>query len=209
MEELMSDQNKSYKKPLITAGIILLMIALIFRFITGTYNKMITCQEDIKSAWSQVENQYQRRMDLIPNLVNTVKAYASHEQSLFTDIAEARGRLGGIVNIDSSITDNPEKMAEFSKAQNELGMSLQRLLALTENYPVLKANENFMSLQDELAGTENRIAAERLRYNDAVKKYNTLVRTFPSSIVASLNNFTAKAYFESSAGAEKAPEVKF
>lgn len=206
----MTDKNKnSLKKFCITAGIILAAIGIIYNFFAGNYNKMVSLDEEVSSAWSQVENQYQRRLDLIPNLVNTVKGYASHEESLFTQIAEARSKAGGTVNIDSSITDDPDKFAEYQKIQGELSSSLQRLLAVTESYPELKANENFLALQDELAGTENRISVERKRYNDAAKSYNTLIRKFPANIVANMNGFEKKPYFEADSQAKTAPAVEF
>lgn len=206
----MTDKNKnSLKKFCITAGIILAAIGIIYNFFAGNYNKMVSLDEEVSSAWSQVENQYQRRLDLIPNLVNTVKGYASHEESLFTQIAETRSKAGGTVNIDSSITDDPDKFAEYQKIQGELSSSLQRLLAVTESYPELKANENFLALQDELAGTENRISVERKRYNDAAKSYNTLIRKFPANIVANMNGFEKKPYFEADSQAKTAPAVEF
>lgn len=206
----MTDKNKnSLKKFCITAGIILAAIGIIYNFFAGNYNKMVSLDEEVSSAWSQVENQYQRRLDLIPNLVNTVKGYASHEESLFTQIAEARSKAGGTVSIDSSITDDPDKFAEYQKIQGELSSSLQRLLAVTENYPELKSNENFLALQDELAGTENRISVERKRYNDAAKTYNTLIRRFPANIVANMNGFEKKPYFEADSQAKTAPAVEF
>lgn len=206
----MTDKNKnSLKKFCITAGIILAAIGIIYNFFAGNYNKMVSLDEEVSSAWSQVENQYQRRLDLIPNLVNTVKGYVSHEESLFTQIAEARSKAGGTVSIDSSITDDPDKFAEYQKIQGELSSSLQRLLAVIENYPELKSNENFLALQDELAGTENRISVERKRYNDAAKSYNTLIRRFPANIVANMNGFEKKPYFEADSQAKTAPAVEF
>ncbi len=205
--------NESAKKSLtrvcVTAGIILVVIFALYSFFAGNYNKMVTLEENVSSAWSQVENQYQRRLDLIPNLVSTVKGYASHEEEVFTQVTQARSRAGGVVNIDSSITDNPEKMAEFQKVQGELSSSLQRLLAVTENYPELKANENFLALQDELSGTENRISTERRRFNEAAKTYNTFIRKFPANIIANMNGFEKKAYFEADSSAAKAPSVHF
>lgn len=201
------------KNPLIkicvTIGIILVVIALGYNFFAGNYNKMVSLDEEVSAAWSQVENQYQRRYDLIPNLVATVKGYASHEEQVFTEIAEARSKAGGIVNVDSSVIDDEKKLAEYQKIQGELGSSLQRLLAVSENYPELKANENFLALQDELSGTENRISVERKRYNDAARAYNTFIRKFPASIVANMNGFTKKAYFEADSEAKSAPKVEF
>ncbi len=201
--------KKSLTKVCVTVGIILVVIFALYSFFAGNYNKMVTLEENVSSAWSQVENQYQRRLDLIPNLVSTVKGYAGHEEEVFTQVTQARSRAGGIVNIDSSITDNPEKMSEFQKVQGELSSSLQRLLAVTENYPELKANENFLALQDELSGTENRISTERRRFNEAAKTYNTFIRKFPANIIANMNGFEKKAYFEADSSAAKAPSVQF
>ncbi len=201
------------KNGLVKAGIIVAVVLVvavgIYRLTAGNYNKMVELDENVSSAWSQVENQYQRRLDLIPNLVSTVKGYAKQESDVFTKVAEARSKAGGLVNIDSSITDDSEKLAEFQKVQGELSSSLQRLLAVSENYPELKSNENFLALQDELAGTENRISVERKRFNEAAQKYNSFIRRFPQNIIASMNGFEKKAYFEAEAGASKAPSVQF
>ena len=201
------------KNGLLKAGIIVAVVLVvaggIYRLTAGNYNKMVELDENVSSAWSQVENQYQRRLNLIPNLVSTVKGYAKQESDVFTKVAEARSKAGGLVNIDSSITDDSEKLAEFQKVQGELSSSLQRLLAVSENYPELKSNENFLALQDELAGTENRISVERKRFNEAAQKYNSFIRRFPQNIIASMNGFEKKAYFEAEAGASKAPSVQF
>lgn len=206
----MAEKSKNpLVKICVAIGIVLVVVALVYNFFAGNYNKMVSLDEEVSSAWSQVENQYQRRYDLIPNLVATVKGYASHEEQVFTEIADARSRAGGIVNIDSSVTDDAEKLAEYQKIQSELGASLQRLLAVSENYPELKANENFLSLQDELSGTENRISVERKRYNDAARTYNTFIRKFPANIVANMNGFQKKSYFEADTAAKSAPKVEF
>jgi len=196
------------KKTLTIIGLVCLAIVIIYSSTVGTYNKIISLEEDVKSAWSQVENQYQRRNDLIPNLVNTVKGYAGHEEDVLTKITQARSMVGSITNTGSDITGDTKKMNDFATAQTQLTSSLQRLLVVAENYPELKANTNFLSLQDELAGTENRISVERKRYNETVKTFNSTIRKFPASIVANFNNFEPKAYFESNAPAQ-APEVKF
>lgn len=190
-------------------AVVAVVIIAAFSFFGGNYNKIVALDEAVSSAWGQVDNQYQRRFDLIPNLVSTVKGYASHESEVFAQIAEARSRAGGVVNVDSSIVDNPEKLAEYQKVQNQLGSSLQRLLAITENYPTLQANQNFLALQDELEGTENRISVERKRFNEAVQEYNSFIRKFPVNIVANMNGFEKKAYFASEAGASSAPKVEF
>ena len=202
-------QKKSFTKIGIIIGVILFIVFFVYNLFAGNYNKMVSYDESISSAWSQVENQYQRRLDLIPNLISTVKGYAAHEKQIFEDIAEARSKVGGIVNIDSSVLEDEEKFAEYQKVQNQLSSSLQRLLAVTENYPDLKANQNFLALQDELAGTENRISTERKRYNDIVKSYNTFIRKFPQNLIANMNGFEKKPYFEADSSASKAPVVQF
>ena len=197
--------NKKY----FTIGIIVAAVVLLCGITYSSYNKLVLLDEETSSAWSQVENQYQRRYDLIPNLVNTVKGYAKHEESVLRELTEARSKAGGVISVDSSILDDPEKMAEFQKVQNELGASLQRLLAVTENYPELKANQNFLALQDELEGTENRISVERKRFNDSVKAYNSTMRRFPMNLLAGMFGFEKKNYFAAEAAAAKAPEVQF
>ena len=203
----MSDTSKSFKKPLLWVAGICILTAAAYHITAGNYNKMIQLSEEIAGAQAQVENQYQRRMDLIPNLVNTVKAAALHEEEIFEQIARAAS-LAGSVRLDGA-SDSPEKLAEYEAAQKELGTSLNRLLAVCVNYPALKANENFLSLQDELAGTENRIAQERRVYNETVKEYNTLIKRFPSKIVADFNSFTEKPYLKAAENASSAPEIKF
>jgi len=173
------------------------------------YNRLVSLEEGVAAAWAQVENVYQRRMDLIPNLVETVKAYAAHEQDTFAAVTEARSRAGGVMNIDEDLLNNPEAFARFRQTQDSLGSALQRLLVVTENYPELKANQNFLALQDQLEGTENRIAVERMRFNEAVRSYNTVIRRFPQMIIARITGFEAKPYFESASGAEVAPKVEF
>ena len=197
--------NKKY----FTISIIAAAVVLLCGITYSSYKKLVLLDEETSSAWSQVENQYQRRYDLIPNLVNTVKGYAKHEESVLRELTEARSKAGGVISVDSSILDNPEKMAEFQKVQNELGASLQRLLAVTENYPELKANQNFLALQDELEGTENRISVERKRFNDSVKAYNSTMRRFPMNLLAGMFGFEKKNYFAAEAAAAKAPEVQF
>lgn len=191
----------------IIIGIILLVVIIIYSSFKGTYNKIVTTNEGVGAAWSQVENQYQRRADLIPNLVNTVKGYAEHESATLEGVVEARAKATQ-VTIDVDNLDEAS-IAKYQQAQGELSSALGRLMAISESYPDLKANENFMQLQAQLEGTENRIATERKRFNDAVKEYNTYIRTFPRNLIATMFNFTAKGYFEAEQGAEKAPEVKF
>jgi len=192
-------------------GLILLVALILFSFLQKScgYNRLVSLEEEVSAAWAQVENVYQRRMDLIPNLVETVKAYAAHEQDTFAAVTDARSRAGGVMNIDEDLLNNPEAFARFQQTQDSLGSALQRLLVVTENYPDLKANQNFLALQDQLEGTENRIAVERMRFNEAVLSYNTLIRRFPQMIIARITGFEAKPYFKSASGAEIAPKVEF
>ena len=192
--------------------IILVIVVAIFgvvKFFAGTYNTMVSMEEGVLSQWAQVENQYQRRLDLVPNLVATVKGFASHESEVFTQVAEARSQAGGVMQLSSDVLDDPEALAKFQQAQNSLGGALQRLLSVTENYPQLQANQNFMALQDELEGTENRIATERMRFNETVQEYNKYIRKFPNNIIANMNGFDKKAYFTSTDEAKTAPKVEF
>jgi LemA protein len=171
------------------------------------YNGMVKADEAVSTAWSNVENQYQRRADLIPNLVNTVKGYAAHEKETLDAVVSARTRATQVtVNADDL---TPEKLQEFQKAQGEVGAALGRLLAITESYPDLKANQNFLELQAQLEGTENRISVERRNFNEVAKSYNTSIRTFPKNILAGMFGFEKRPYFEAQEGADKAPEVKF
>jgi LemA protein len=190
---------------------------IIFVFVLGIfsanfygcgYNSLVEQEERINGAWSQVENQYQRRADLIPNLVSTVKGYAEFEKSVLTDVTDARSRVGS-VQIKAEDLNDPEKFQKYQEAQDKLSSSLSRLLLVAENYPNLKANENFLQLQSQLEGTENRISVERKKFNDAVQEYNTSIRSFPTLISAKIFGFKDKAYFKSVAGSEKAPDVKF
>lgn len=171
------------------------------------YNTMTEKEEAVNKAWSNVENQYQRRSDLIPNLVNTVKGYAQHEQNTLTAVLEARSKATQItVNADDL---TPEKLKEYQQAQGQVTSALGKLLAITEAYPDLKANENFKELQAQLEGTENRISVERRNFNEVVGDYNTYIRKFPQNIVAGIFGFEKRAYFEAEAGSEKAPKVEF
>ena len=197
------------KKALIIVGVILVCCFGIFKFFGGTYNTIVSLDEGVSSQWAQVQNQYQRRMDLIPNLVSIVKGYAKHESDVFTQIADARSKAGGVVNVDSSILDDPEAFAKYQKVQGELGSSLQRLLMITENYPELKADQNFLALQDQLEGTENRISTERKRFNETVSEYNKYIRSFPKNIIANMNGYRPKSYFTASDEAQNAPKVEF
>lgn len=171
------------------------------------YNSLVEKQQNVDQAWAQVENQYQRRADLIPNLVNTVKGYAAHESQTLEKVTEARAKATSIT-IDADNL-NEETLAKYQEAQNELSSALKSLLAVQEAYPDLKANENFMNLQTQLEGTENRISTERMRYTEAVRDYNTAIKKFPTTIYAGWFGFTPKPQFKAEAGAEKAPEVQF
>lgn len=171
------------------------------------YNSLVEQQQNVDQSWAQVENQYQRRADLIPNLVNTVKGYATHESETLEKVTLARAKATSItIDIDDL---NEETLAKYQEAQSELSSALKSLLAVTEAYPDLKANENFMNLQTQLEGTENRIATERMRYTEAVKEYNTAIKKFPTNIYASWLGFKPKPQFKADAGASKAPEVQF
>lgn len=192
------------KKALII--IVAVMAVIAFWAVTG-YNGLVSGEEKVKAAWSQVENVYQRRLDLIPNLVATVKGYAQHEQGTLESVVAARSKATQISVDPNMLTE--ESIAEFQEAQGEIGAALGRLLAISENYPDLKANQNFMELQAELAGTENRIATERRKYNESARAYNTMVRRFPRNILASMFGFSQKGYFESDDNAAAAPKVEF
>ena len=196
-------------KVIIPIAIIVILILIAYGSFAGTYNKMVTMDEGVKASWSQVENVYQRRFDLIPNLVETVKGYAAHESDTFTDVAEARASAGGVMNMSDELLSDPAAFERFQQAQSGLGGALQRLMVVTENYPELKANQNFMALQDQLEGTENRISVERKRFNETVQVYNTYIKQFPRMLIANMAGFDEKPYFEASAGAETAPKVEF
>lgn len=194
-------------KTWIIVGVIALIVIILYSSIKGSYNTMVTNDEAVTKQWGNVENVYQRRLDLIPNLVNTVKGYAAHEQETFTKVIEARAKATQ-VNINPQ-NMNAESMKQFQAAQGELSSALSKLMVVVEQYPDLKANQNFLDLQAQLEGTENRIAVERRKFNEVAQDYNTYIRKFPKNIWASIFGFEKKNYFEAEAGAEKAPEVKF
>jgi LemA protein len=181
-----------------TIGVILLLVISLYGFFKGTYNRFVSMDEAVKSSWAQVENQLQRRYDLIPNLVETVKGYAKQEQNVLVEVTNARAKVGGAANVPDKITAN-----------NELSGALSRLMVVVERYPDLKSNQNFIRLQDELAGTENRIAVERMRYNDAVKAYNVAIRSFPANLLTGMFGFAKATFFEAPASAKATPQVKF
>ena len=194
---------------LIVVGAIVLFFAIIGMALAGSYNGLVTSQETVNNRWADVQGAYQRRMDLIPNLVSTVKGYAKFEQETLIKVIEQRANATKpTFNIDPAKLDQ-KSLAQFQKTQDELGSSLARLMVVVEKYPDLKANQNFLALQSQLEGTENRINVERRNFNDAVKQYNTRLRRFPTNIIAGMFGFSAKPYFEAQTGAESAPKVNF
>ena len=187
--------------------VVLGVLAIIALWVANVYNGFVTAEEQVESAWAQVENQYQRRSDLVPNLVATVKGYASHESETLQGVIDARVRATQITIDPANAT--PQQLAAYQKAQGELSQALGRLMAVAESYPDLKANENFRDLQQQLEGTENRIAVARQLFNDEAKKYNTSIRKFPNNLIAGAFGFEKKPYFEAEEGSEKAPKVEF
>lgn len=185
----------------------IVILALLVFWGVGIYNNIVNQEEDVTKAWANVENQYQRRADLIPNLVNTVKGYAAHEQETLQAVVEARAKATSISIDAESMT--MEQLKEFQEAQNQVTGALGRLIAVSESYPDLKANQNFLELQSQLEGTENRIAVERKNFNDTVKKYNAYIRRFPQTLFANIFGFDKKPYFEAEEGTQKAPTVEF
>lgn len=195
------------KKGLITGVVVIAVVVAAFVWVKNVYNQMVVSDESVQASWSQVENVYQRRADLIPNLVATVKGYASHESETLESVVAARAKATQVTVDPANLT--PEALEQFNAAQGELSSALGRLLLIQENYPDLKANQNFMELQAQLEGTENRITTERMKYNEAAQAFNTGIRRFPDNIVASIFGFEKKGYFEAQAGAETAPKVEF
>ena len=190
--------TQTQKTLLIIAIIVIVIIVIPILYLKGTYNSLVTMDETVKGAWAQVENQLQRRYDLIPNYVETVKGYAAHEKEVFLKVTEARSKVAGAGSIGSKI-----------EANNQLSSALARLLVVVERYPDLKANTNFIRLQDELAGTENRIAVERRRYNETVKAYNIKIRRFPTNLIAGMFGFEKATFFEVPEERQEAPKIKF
>lgn len=187
--------------------IVVVVVLGIFFWLKGTYNGLVERSQAVGAQWANVENQYQRRADLIPNLVNTVKGYAAHEKSTLEGVVDARAKATRMqVNFDNL---NEQTLAKYAQAQGELSSALSRLMAISEAYPDLKANQNFRDLQTQLEGTENRIATERRRFNEMVQSYNVYVQQFPRNLIAGMFGFTPKSFFAAEAGAEKAPEVQF
>ena len=195
------------KKGLITIAVIAVIALALFGWVKKSYNGLVAGEEKVESAWAQVENVYQRRADLIPNLVATVKGYAAHESETLQAVIDARAKATGITVDASNLSE--EALAKYQSAQGELTQALGRLIAVSEAYPDLKANENFKDLQVQLEGTENRIATERMKFNETAQGYNTNRRSFPTNIIAGLFNFEKKGYFKAAEGAENAPKVEF
>jgi LemA protein len=195
------------KKGLIALLVVGVLVLIGYFWFKNTYNTMVTMEEDATGQWANVETSYQRRADLIPNLVNTVKGYADFEQETLTQVIEARSKATSI-NVNANEL-NPEQLQRFQAAQSQLSGALSRLLVTIERYPDLKANQNFLALQSQLEGTENRISVERRRFNEVVKQYNKYIKQFPQMLFANSFGFEEKGYFEADAGAEKAPEVEF
>ena len=195
------------RKPAFRIAIVAVVLIGLYAFFAGTYNRMVQLDENVQGAWGKVENQYQRRADLIPNLVNTVKGYAAHEQATLTAVIEARAKATQIT-VDPNHLDEAA-LKRFSAAQGELSSALGRLMAVSESYPELKANENFLMLQSQLEGTENHIAVERKRLNELVNVYNGYIRHFPNNFFAQAFGFQRRAYFEADKESEKAPNVSF
>lgn len=198
---------KRNRKTWITVAIIAVVVLFLYSSVKGTYNGMVTKSEGVDGQWANVENVYQRRADLIPNLVNTVKGYAEHERETFTAVTEARNQAARI-NVDPDQL-TPENLQQFQAAQSQLSSALSRLLVVVERYPDLKANQNFLDLQKQLEGTENRISTERRKFNEIARDYNTYIKKFPQTIWAGIFNFDKKPYFEAQEGAETAPTVEF
>ncbi len=194
------------KKQIWLIAVVAVVVVILLWGVSG-YNGLVSMDEGVQNQWSNVETQYQRRADLIPNLVNTVKGYATHEKTTLESVIKARSEATSVKIDPENLT--PEKMKQYQEAQGNVSSALGKLLMVAENYPELKANENFLELQSQLEGTENRITVARKDFNDAAKEYNTTIRRFPKSILAGMFGFEKKAYFEAEKGAEKAPEVKF
>lgn len=195
------------RKGLIALLVIIGLLLIFFFTFQGMYNKMVSLEESTTGQWANVETAYQRRADLIPNLVNTVKGYAEFEQETLTEVIEARSKATSI-QVDANDI-NPQQLEQFQQAQSQLSGALSRLLLTVERYPDLKANQNFLQLQSQLEGTENRISIERRKFNNIVQEYNIYIRKFPQSIISGISGFDKKGYFEAEAGSEQVPEVEF
>ena len=196
------------KTALMVVGVIVLIVVIGFAWGVGVNNKIVTADVAVNEKWAQVQNVYQRRADLIPNLVETVKGFAAQERTVLEEVTQARASVGSIKATPELLND-PAAFKKFQDAQNQLGGALSRLLVTVERYPELKSNQNFLALQSQLEGTENRITVERQRFNEAVRDYNLRVRVFPASLIAGLRGFKEKPFFESAPGSETVPKVKF
>ena len=197
------------KKALIAIIVVAVILLIIVGKGIGTYNNIIALEEGVKTQWAQVENTYQRRFDLIPNLVSTVQGEANFEKSTLTEVMDMRSRMGGTIKLDESLMNDEAALKRFQEMQGTLSGALQRLMAVSENYPDLKSNKSFQELRVQLEGAENRIAVERKRYNETVQAYNTTIRQFPTNVVAGFAGASPKALFSADAGASVAPKVQF
>lgn len=196
-------RNKGW---LIPVGILAFIAFILLMWFVSTYNSLIITRENVDAQWANVETQYQRRADLVPNLVQTVAGFAQQERTVFAQVTEARSRVGTI-QLSAEDLDDPERLRAFQEAQDELGSALSRLIAVAESYPELRSSENFLALQDQLEGTENRIAVARRDYNEAVRDYNVRVQRLPTALVANMFGFDTRAFFEAQPGAEQAPQI--
>ncbi len=201
-------KNKGMMIGCAIGAVVLIGIALLVSWGISSYNNMVSLDQSVIQQWAQVENQYQRRADLIPNLVNTVKGYADFEKDVLTKVTEARAKVSQF-NITPELLNDPQAFAKFQSLQGELSGALSRLLVTVENYPQLKANENFLQLQAQLEGTENRISVERKKFNEVVQQYNTTIKRFPASMLAGMFGFGEKQYFKAIQGADTPPKVEF
>jgi len=195
-------------KGLVALGVVVLVVLGVVAWGVGISNDLVRSEQGVNEKWAQVQNVYQRRADLIPNLVETVKGFATQERTVLEEVTRARASASGI-QLTPQMLNDPQALKKFQEAQNQLGGALSRLLVTVERYPELKSNQNFLALQTQLEGTENRIAVERMRFNEAVRDYNTRIRMFPGSMVASFRGFTEKAYFEAAPGSQAPPKVSF
>jgi LemA protein len=194
---------------LVILGVVTILVVGIAGWAISMRNTMVNMEESVNASWAQVQNQYQRRYDLIPNLVETVKGYAKQEKEVLEGVTEARARAGGVMNITPEVLNDPQAFGRFQESQAALGSALQRLLVVVERYPDLKSNQNFLTLQAQLEGTENRISVERRRFNEEVQKYNRYIRQIPQTFFAGMFGFQKKAYFEAVQQAGEAPKVEF
>jgi LemA protein len=196
------------KVGLVALVVVVLVVVAALGWVVSTGNAFVARDQAVREAWAQVQNVYQRRADLIPNLVETVKGFAAQERAVLEEVTRARASVAGM-QVTPELLRDPDALRKFQEAQAQLGGALGRLLAVVERYPDLKSNQNFLALQNQLEGTENRIVVERRRYNEAVRGYNTAIRRFPGSVVASLRGFAERPYFEATAGTETPPAIKF